>query len=178
MGALIAGTLVAVAALWSAQELASQKRNHADLRRSVRAGNYATELAEMFRSWDSSARLLAYLKTPVAPAKPAELCAHVNLLDRVNGKVLNEDPMARLPDAALGATEASFAAPSRSYRVHVVDALTLQPDMSFCGALPAAAPPLGPNQRFLVTVTVSWVPPGSDLGNMKHVAVSTMLPKP
>ncbi len=178
VGALVAGTLVAVGAVWCARELASQRRNQMDLRRSVRAGEYAIELVEMFRSWNTGTRMLAYLNAPAAPGAPAPLCSHVNLLDRVNGRILNEDPAAALPTEALGTTEGAMSSANRSYRVHVVDALTMTPDMNFCTRLPSALPPLGPNHRFLVTVTVSWVPPGMDLGSLKHVAVSALLPKP
>lgn len=162
---------------------------------------YAIELLEFFRSHTSD-QLKAYLAlnpfqdTTCPGCGPYPLCAHVNYLDRKEGKILNEDPLAYLPspnlmDAGDGALKAN-----RYYQVSVVDmtgtatddAMRLQ--KNFCAMtakqvylsqrtpVPGETKELGAQDRFLVTVGVTWVPKGKTVAEERHVVLTTLLPNP
>lgn len=143
----------------------------------VLAEFYAAELAEGFRALESSANLKNYFqKNPVSPTgQPYYTCAHINVLDRSNGKVLNPDPAAKMPPSPLdGPTEALKA--NRYYQVQVVDASTLKVDPSFCDKKIDDLPVMSASHRFLVSVGVSWVPDKEQGKGQKNVALSALLP--
>lgn len=139
------------------------------------------ELAEFFRSM-SPGGLLTYLSTnPVTgSANPNDIypfCAHINILDRESGKLVNKDPLADLPAEAWMNWPGRFLAGGRDftttanryYQVFVVDMRTLQIDETYCSLNPSlirTTPRLAthhPNIRiplthkFMVTVGVTWL---------------------
>lgn len=134
---------------------------------------WASELAEFFRGHHSSALLKTYLQTnPVGGANPYPLCSHINILDRVSKKIANPDPLAELPPQS-GLNEAN-----RFYQVHVVNLDTLQIVKSPYCSQTATAAVLGANERFLVTVGVSWLPrSGGTTTEVRRVVQSTIVPR-
>lgn len=157
IAAIFIVTLVAYLILTSSsgqREIQKQESNAA-------ASALATELVEFFRSM-TLARLKTYLSTnPVNAAfTPYPLCAHINILDRNTGNLVNADPIASLPPNALGGGT-GIGAPNRWFMIEVVDRVTLARTVAACGQNPATytlrAKPGDPvDEVYYVTVGVSW----------------------
>lgn len=154
--------------------LSLSRKSAARLSKTLIAEAYAMELVEYFRS-QTNGRLAQYLnENPVNGAlSPYKLCAHINLLDRTTGILLNEDPLAALPplSALDGATLGTKA--NRFYQVQVVDTISLTVNTTKCG-MAAGAP--GPNEKYFVTVGVSWVTPDNPSEPPHRVVLTTLLP--
>ena len=131
------------------------------------------EVLELFRS-QTSARFQQYLQTS-GTAGPYLLCSHNNILDRVSGTVTNPDPLADLPSVTLGENSSPKLSPNRFVLVEVVDMTTMQPNIADC-LLDATTVVLGPNERFYVTVGVSWIPKGKNVADVTRVVMSTIIP--
>ncbi len=161
------------------------------------AENYAAELLETFLAFTTGqlagfmSRAPAYAQ-PTALVPPYPLCAHVNILDRAATPaggpptVLNPDPIAALPlNIPLGNLASPKFVPNRYYQVVVVDPVTLAINPNACGRLPSADPPCGvlptgrysicPNERFLVSVGVSFVPMGRTETDVERVAFTALV---
>jgi len=145
-------------------------------RQSLVAETQAMELLELFRSF-STAHLKDYLSTnPVSASFGAyPLCSGINLIDRGSGNILNEDPIATLPSSNLPTHESSALHPNRFYQIQVVDAVTLAVNKDAC-AETAATVTLGADDRFMISVGVSWVPNGKKPEEVRRVVMSTLLP--
>ena len=158
----------------------------------VQAEHLATELLEYFQSY-SSAEMQSYLATnPMGGKNAYPLCAHINLLDRrqqctadeiqrgtcvIEDILFNEDPVAAIPPHLLPAgPSTSFSTrPNRFYMVQVVDLETMAVRKDVCDqAVTAKSFSLGPNERFLITVGVTWFPPG-ERSSLERIVASTIL---
>ncbi len=178
--------------------LARQRREMERFEELFIAELYVAELLELFRA-HSSAEFLNYLSSnPIQPVgntcilppcdvcgvncavpqcascKPYPLCSHINILDRQNGRLLNPDPIAELPDPV----QKILLRPNRFFQVQVINLDTLEIDSdTFCRWDAASMPPLASNERLLVTVGLTWesrVAPGEP----KRVVLSSVLPDP
>lgn len=187
---------ILVGFVWFARSQSSAGRASAGLQSNLVAEAYATELLEYFRS-QTPDRLKANLATnPIsATDAPYPLCAHVNLLDRPDTTaaktiLLNEDPLAALPvPNALDGSDARRAA-NRFYQVQVVNLKTLAVRKDLCGLTAAQTllfgrAPTGMetgsftvDDRFLVTVGVSWVPKDRNADDVKRIALTAVIPTP
>lgn len=141
------------------------------------ADAYAAELLDLFRGY-STDDLLNYLKTnPTGAGTAYPLCAHVNLLDRTTGKVLNRDPIAALPPENLLEGVGPTKKANRFYQVHIVDMSTLTIKKSpFCNQNANTLGARAAHDRLMVTVGVSWVPNGAPVAAVRRVVMSTVLP--
>lgn len=159
--------------------LSSTARNHASVRRYqdlANATQFATELIELFRSM-SSTQMNTYLFTNAAKftAGNVPLCAHINILDRSSGTIVNPDVLATLPPNPLDRTTPATNS-NRYYQVNVVDATSLAINTAACnGTVPYV---FGANERFLVTVSVTFIPIGKTVASVERAVVSTLLAEP
>ena len=181
---LIGGTVTILAILAINQVLVSTRRATALEQRRILAESYTTELLEFFRSL-GNAQLSAYLQknpitglaTPVTNLYP--LCAHINILDRsgssaVNRLILNADPIADIGPSLFDGGPPRLSV-NRYYQVQVVDITTMVVNAAACGQPPTYV--LGANERFLVTVGVTWVPAGQDVSGVQRMVATTVLPE-
>lgn len=193
IGVVVALFILALGFGYYAQSLVSNRKVIKKLEQSNVAENYAAELTETFLSLSSS-QLAGYLSAvPAVPGTPAyPLCAHINLIDRAASSgstptFMNRDPMADLPPLSFieNSQSAKFAA-NRFYQVQVVDLATLAVNAAACGKSTATGGTCGviggtyvlcPNERFLVTVGVSFVPTGKDEKSVQRIVVSSVLPE-
>lgn len=171
----------------------------ASLQNTTVAEWYAMELLEFLRSHRND-QLKGYLqenpfkKTTCSQCGPYPLCAHINYLDRKENFIVNEDPIAELPTSnPLNAGDGPLRA-NRFYQVSIVDAVgdaehdEMKLQKQFCAYTanqiclanlePTAEEKikLKPNDRFLITVGVTWVPKGKTIAEEKSVVLSTLLP--
>jgi len=144
--------------------------------RTLLAEAYSTELLEFFRSL-SSTQLNEYLKGGSATLL-YPLCAHVNILDRAKDppQILNPDPLAELGPSFFSSPDPKKVM-NRWYQVQVVDLLTLEPKAFVCGTLTPYNFLTNANDRYMVTIGVSWVPSGKTLNEPERIVMSTILPK-
>lgn len=192
IGTVLATVLVTVSILYWIKSSVDSRNQQVVQKHSLVASLYASELLELFRSHKSDRLKTILSKHPThSLAAPYPLCAHINLLDRKSGKILNADPIAELPEGNLldGATLQTRA--NRYYQVQVVnikgdasnDAITVNPgacvktakDITLSGRTPAAGESftLTSDERLMVTVGVSWFPKGKK--EPQQVVISTVL---
>ena len=152
----------------------------------VQSEQFASELLEYFRSL-SSAQLKDYLNNSPGPTV-YDLCSHINIIDPSQKSscaltILQPDTRAELPISELGNPGSCTvvpcagnpqtncyvnSGPNRFYQVQIVD---LENNLAArCGTTATA---LGPNERYLVTVGVSWL--NSDNSVRQQVQLSTIL---
>lgn len=183
-GISLIGTLISLSILSSGFLLFSrsmsviqkQRRNQAD---KVMAGMYASELLEFFQSFQTAAELEKYLKrNPInGRTRSVDLysfCSEINILNRQTGRKVNADPIADLPATRLDGANAKIVA-NRFYRIDIVNLSTLQIDSSACSKNPATAGARGANETYLITVGVSWVPPGRPVSEATEVTLASVL---
>jgi len=178
---LIAGILVSLITLGLNQLLIATRRSAALAQRRILADTYTTELLEFFRSLTST-QLSDYLKkNPVtgSTATPYPLCAHINILDRAgssgtNRLIVNADPLADLGTTLLDNPVPRLSV-NRYYQVQVVNIHSLVVNAAACGAPPTYT--LAPDERFLVTVGVTWVPMQKDTDDIQRMVATIVLPE-
>ena len=163
-GATLVGTLIgAVVVLLSAKAFASVLSSAKHLEKSNRDRAYVqmhlAELIETFRSLGSGTFYNQYYRR-LPQAYP--LCSHINLIDRTNipGNIINPDPNVELaPNFLLQGTSAGRR-PNRFYQVQIINIQTLAINTAPCmtGAPPYVYDP-GGNERFTITVGISWTDP-------------------
>lgn len=135
----------------------------------------AIELTEVFRSFQRKDRLVAYLTTLPGPYR---FCTQANDYDWATRTRSQATPIADLPHQTLhNGTPAN-----RDFRVEVLNIETMEVDSTRCGQpMAGLSPPLGNNDRLLVTVGVSWAPPAGDgtfrTDSVRRVTLSTLLPE-
>lgn len=176
---LVIGSLVAFLAMGVLKVHAGMRTQTVAQKKTLMAEALASELLEFFRAQTTKSLRNQLRKNPVTntTANPYYLCSHINLLDRTKNMIVNEDPIAQLSSTLLdGASKAN-----RFYQVFVVDAATLTINSSACnltaasifvsGETPSGTTPytLTANERFMVTVGVSW-------GKDKRVVSSILIP--
>ena len=193
---IIASVIAGTGFLYFGRSILSSRKQSLNLHEAVVAESYATELLEFFRS-HSDTELKKYLeKNPItgsaATKKLYKLCAHINILDRKGNKLLNEDPIAALPLNSLDGITPDTRA-NRWYQVQVAnitgdaakDEIKIRKDLcaatakeiSFNGQ-PKAAFLLTNDEKFLVTVGLSWYGKGKnpEEKELKRVVLTTVLP--
>lgn len=156
--------------------LAADRRLLMKNRSRIGAQVLASEFLELARSMKSS-EWKTFMQTAGHPA-----CQDVNRLLRwasspTNQVYLNayKSPAAELEDTgfpALPVYQSVRYNPNRSFRTDVINIKTLN-TVPKCGAMNVVN--LGPDERFKVTVTVSWVPLGQPFGNWQEFSLSTIL---
>ncbi len=158
----------------------SSKKGTAKIAQRVLTDFYVAELLEYFRALPA---VKVLEKTFAYPR-----CAHINILDRAHGNIVNGDSLATLPATWLDSAQSLnadgttfYRAPNRFYQVFIVDMQTMVLDPSCEGSPPTppfnlitALAPLSGSKKLLVTVGVSWVPinAGKD-GNFSNDDVET-----
>jgi hypothetical protein len=143
------------------------------------ASSFASEGAELFRSLTNT-QLNNYLFNNAAKfaAGPIPLCAHINILDRTSGQILNRDPLADLPATnRLNRSTAATQNANRYYQVQIVEGTTLAVDPAACGRVTPYNFAANPTKRFRVTVNVTWLPKGGGVDQVQRAVVSTLLPE-
>ena len=170
------------------------REQSAELNRSVLAESYSVELLEYLRSQTPKQLKANFSINPIdAKLPPYKLCAHINLLNRTEGVLLNKDPIASLPISLLdGATEKTRA--NRYYQIQVANVVgdaaddsikvttnycnKTAKDIVFFGEAPAMGQvALAAQERFVLTVGVSWFQKDKKGDNIKQVVVSSLLPE-
>jgi hypothetical protein len=63
---------------------------------------------------------------------------------------------------------------NRFYQIFVVNVDTMDIQTTYCNNNAITMPPLSPNERFLITVGVSWVPHGRI--EVKRMVLTTLIP--
>ncbi len=171
VGIVVGLSLLGGSLFFFSRSHAASVRQSRQLRETIVANLYATELLDFFRA-HSSQKLINYFQRTPSSLQPFFLCAHINLLNRADRRVLNPDSIADLPPSSL--REAN-----RFYQVHIVDLETLNVLKDpFCSRTAGNMPALAGNQRILVTVGVSWKSSvGGPKGEVKTVVISTVLPQ-
>ncbi len=157
------------------QALLFPKQQMVLLHETLVAEFYATELLEFFRAQSKNA-LRTYLTN-----KPYRFCAHINILDRQGAihSILNPDNIALLPspnylDGSTPATESN-----RYYQIQTIDLATFE--LNGGSGKPRCGESFGtssllPNESYLVTVGVSWIPKRNSISSVKRVVMSTLIP--
>ena len=143
---------------------------------------FASELLEVFHGMKGS-DLDKYLFSNLEAGKFSlgniPLCAHINILDRASGSTFNPDSIAALPSSNPLNRGTPATAANRYYQVQIVDSTTLAPVVpSPCGntVAPVFNFAANPNARYMVTVSVTWVPRGKTVQDIQRAVVSTILP--
>lgn len=139
-------------------------------RKKIYAEQYASELLEYFRSLTTDNIRDLMSQNPISPAAPAyPLCAHINILDRSSGSILNPDPRADLPPSALIES-------NRFYMVYIVDSRTMAVKSTACNNV-VGTYTFQPEDRFFITVGVSWRANMEETtGPIHRVVLSTLIP--
>lgn len=175
-GAILAIGIFTVSLYFFMSSMATLTQTDEKNKERVAAEVYASELLEFFISHKPE-RLRQNLRTnPVNPTLGAyKFCAHINLLDRASGRLLNRDPLAEIPQPALLDADAAGNAVNRFYMVNIVDMETLQPldicnsDFNDMAIVPSE------HQRYMVTVGVTWKRQGSD--TIEREVVTGIIPQ-
>ena len=95
---LIASVIVVMGVMYFAKSMMYSREQSAELNRSVLAESYAVELLEYLRSQTPKQLKANFSKNPIdTKLAPYKFCAHINLLNRTEGVLLNKDPIASLP---------------------------------------------------------------------------------
>jgi hypothetical protein len=167
---LISAFILSLVGVSFAQSLSGALKARKDGVNVLKGNLAATELLELFQSMSSN-ELKTMLSThPVSgsttPSNLYPLCAHVNLVDPTTGSLLNPDPLADLPDGLIQGEQAN-----RFYQVHILNVVTHAFSTAKCNQDPATLT-LGSDERFLVTVGVSWKLQG---GARKRVVMSGLV---
>ena len=173
--------LLTVAILGASESWYSSYKLGSDHGDTLLAEAYSVELLEFFRSFRPR-RLANYFS--VNRYDPGNLlglgaytlCAHINLLDRANTNILNEDPVAQLPLNRLDGNNDPIRA-NRYYQIQVVNMDDLTVNVARCNTTTEGGFSLAPNERFLITVGTSWIGTGNESGKVKRVVFSTILPE-
>lgn len=156
LSTIVTSLLVALSMGGFSLALASALDSRRQVTESVKAELAAVELLEFFQSLTAT-ELRTVLSTnrangSTAPLDLYRLCSHANLLDRDSGSALNPDPLAEInPSVRLQQA-------NRFYQVQVINTQTQTLVDAKCNQTAATAV-LNPNERFLVTVGVSWEGP-------------------
>ncbi len=160
--AVIASALVGFATVIFVRSAAQAKQATRDRMETLKAELYALELLEGFQSMRESGLKTYLARNPISGSTDANelyaLCAHINIQDRMSpgGPIMNPDLLANLaPDEGFGVVASSADTPNRFYQVHVMDMTTLAVNTVHCNLAPPAIV-LGPNEKFFVTVGVTW----------------------
>lgn len=174
---VVVSALIAVATTLYVGSLLRQTRQAKAHSEKVLAELYASELLEAFASLQTGAKLKTFLGVnPVSSSlSPYFLCSHINVLDRASNRILNSHPVAE-GELRLGNFDVSSKTrANRFFSVQVINIQTLQVEPSFCSYHINSAPALATNQRYLLTVGVSWVPEGERVEQVREVALSHVL---
>lgn len=145
LSTMISGVIIAITSLVIGKVVSQMSQQNEMQKRKFRAGIYATELAEYFRS-----KTTEEIASGVMENFP--LCAEIN----TNNPSLM-DPTADLPGAALpGATQAK-----RGYTARIVNLETLTEREDLCGIEISEIPQLGllPQERLMISISVTWNEP-------------------
>jgi len=198
---LVAALLVGGALFYFVSNLVTAFRAQTVQNKKILATAFVSEGLEFFRSFRDD-QLRSYIITnPISAALASyPLCAHINILDRDSGNIINRDPLVDLPRGNGLEVEANGPA-NRYYQIHVVnlaqntaaavgtaanDSISFRNDLCgqrledilIFGQLPAAVPPqvqLTDEERFMVTVGISYFGgPRGDL--LQKLSLSTVLP--
>ncbi len=173
----------------------------------VIATHFATELLEFFRALtpDELKELLSQNPTDKNQdgiLNPYSLCTPINILDREsspegqsgNPIILNEDPLAALPNSKLDLSSIR-SKPNRFYYIQIVNLAVRDPDGNpflfprgdLCNktvrdiylfgrdCVGSEKIQLGRYDRFMVTVGVSWVPPWKSHRSAHRVVLSSLI---
>lgn len=131
---ILASAIAATGLFYFIQSTRSMTLQAKSLHEKVVAESYASELLEYLRSHeeirlDTNLATNPFASSPYCTANPTECapypyCAHINILDRTTGTIVNEHPIAALPDSPtenpLFRGEAKFKA-NRWFQVQIVD---------------------------------------------------------
>lgn len=175
--AILAAALIAGGFFFFSRSMVVRSKSADQSSRKVLAEGFASELLEYFRSLSSS-KLNHYIQNN----GNYPLCSRVNLLDRVTGVTALPDAIADLPSSALNNLEPN-SQPNRSYLIQVADwnaaspANTLVAVAAACGTSAPYDFALNSTHHYLVTVSVSWVPPGKTVLEAQNISLSTVLPE-
>ncbi|MBY0369378.1 hypothetical protein K2X33_01745, partial [bacterium] len=136
----------------------------------------ASELAEFFVSHKPE-RLRANLSTnPVNGTFGAyKFCAHINLLDRTTGNILNRDPLADIPQPSTLSAAADSHYVNRFYIVNILDMTTLTTRDVCNKAFSDNTVTLANTERYMVTVGVTWKRLGTN--DLQREVVSAVIPQ-
>lgn len=182
--ALVAVFFLAIAFVGASESWYSSYKLDSDHQDTLLAEAYSLELLEFFRSFRPR-RLSAYFGVnrfdPNAnpPLAAYTLCAHINLLDRTNAfaNILNADPLAQMPVSRLDGNGV-LAQANRYYQIHVINMDDFTVNVGRCNTRTGVGFNLLANERFLITVGISWIGTGKESGKVKRVVFSTILPEP
>ncbi|MBI1859319.1 MAG: hypothetical protein HYR96_00160 [Deltaproteobacteria bacterium] len=192
---IIASVIVIMGVLYFSQSLMYSRKQSVELNHTVIAENYAAELLEYLRSQTPQQLKANFSKNPVNATLGAyKFCAHINLLNRTDGVTLNLDPIAALPPSVLdGATPQTKA--NRYYQIQIADiegtaaSDSITVNKNYCANtakevflynIPQGAGEtvgLLKNERFIITVGVSWYQRDKSGNNLKQVVLSTLIPE-
>lgn len=190
IGGVVAAVITMLAVFCFSKSLISYRKSAIGVRDTQIAEAYAAELLEFFRSHKSD-QLKEYLKlNPIGGGlEPYPFCAHVNILDRTADKIVNEDPLAALPTFT-GLPGSGNLRANRYYQVQIVNVKTLAVNKARCadtaksiylnGRIPVAPNEtiaLSSEERFLITVGVTWVAQRMNKEDVKRVVLTTLIPE-
>lgn len=192
---IIASVIVIMGVLYFAKSLIYSREQSAQLNQSVIAESYAVELLELLRSHSPEQLKSNFSKNPIdSKLDPYKFCAHINLLNRNDGVLLNEDSLATMPPTILDGNSSKTKA-NRYYQIQVAnvkgdaknDSIIVNKDLCkntakeiyLNGDTPAKGETieLGTDDRFIVTVGVSWLQKDKKGDNVKQVVLSSLIPE-
>lgn len=186
---VVALGLILGSVFYFCHSLSSSRKAALHVRDTVIAESYATELLEFLRSHTSD-QLKQYLAVnPINPTfNPYFFCSHINILDRAADKLLNENPIATLPQVSSLPGSGNLR-PNRYFQIQIVDIKSLAINKNRCAntakevyifgrtpVLPGETIALQADERFLITVGVSWIPSDQSLQNVKRVVLTSLIP--
>jgi hypothetical protein len=192
---VVASVIVLLGVLYFSKSIVYSREQSAQLNQAVIAELYAAELLELLRSHTPDQLKTKMSKNPVeASQKPYKFCAHVNLLNRKDGFMLNADPIADLPPSVLdGPTKEAKA--NRYYQIQIADikgtdkddSITVNKDLckytaeeiylNGDTAKGGEKVELKLDERFVLTVGVSWLARDKKGDTVKQVVLSSLIPE-
>lgn len=172
---LVATVILAGSFTYFLSFLQKRRELKSDQSRKLVLTGLAAELAELFRSHtqDSFTNFLR-----AGSRAQFFYCAHINLLNRASNQMMNPDGIADLPDYLLQRyfTLSPQNVPNRFFQVTIVNLRdNLTPRANICSQRFSATLPTA-DERYLITIGVTWSDPRSDRKDLDNVSISTLIP--
>lgn len=180
---LVCGTILATVIYYFSVAVSSTQQTDTRNQQTLAAELLVAELIEYLRSARPN-QILQHLATnPIngatTPNKLYKFCSHINILDRTNKKLVNEDPIAKLSKSVL-------AEANRFYLIQIVNLKTLSVSKNYCnqtarksdGTLMTISDLL-PDERLQITVGVTWIPASTSEKKkepIERIVITTVIP--
>ena len=173
LSAVVGGVIITISVALSMVAQSSATKSEEHFRQAYLARLYAVELLEAFRSFNTQTKFLAYAK---ANWGANQFCDALNILNRDDGLKANASTLLDLPTTKLSNIDDKLNA-NRYVKFSVVDMTTKEVKTApYCTQSINGLGILAANERIVVEVHLTWVPPGKTAAEARSVDVSSVIP--